>query len=53
VDEFWEKWNYIANNPVKAGLADSPENYPWLYQNPDAWLEWACTGQRPVPPEEG
>lgn len=30
--EFLEKWNYIRNNPVKSGLADSPENYPWLYE---------------------
>jgi putative transposase len=30
--EFLEKWNYIRNNPAKAGLADSPENYPWLYE---------------------
>lgn len=30
--EFLEKWNYIRNNPVKTGLADSPENYPWLYE---------------------
>jgi putative transposase len=31
--EFLEKWNYIRNNPVKSGLADSPENYPWLYES--------------------
>jgi putative transposase len=30
--EFLEKWNYIRNNPVKAGLAERPENYPWLYE---------------------
>jgi putative transposase len=30
--EFLEKWNYLRNNPVKAGLADRPENYPWLYE---------------------
>lgn len=29
--EFLEKWNYIRNNPVKAGLAGDPEDYPWLY----------------------
>jgi putative transposase len=29
--EFLEKWSYIRNNPVKAGLADRPENYAWLY----------------------
>jgi putative transposase len=30
--EFLEKWNYIRNNPIKAGLADLPENYAWLYE---------------------
>ncbi len=31
--EFLEKWNYIRNNPVKAGLAARPEDYPWLYES--------------------
>lgn len=30
--EFSEKWNYIRNNPVKAGLAERPEKYAWLYE---------------------
>jgi putative transposase len=30
--EFLEKWNYIRNNPVRGGLATSPEDYPWLYE---------------------
>ena len=30
--EFLEKWNYIRNNPVKSGLADRPEDYPWLLE---------------------
>jgi putative transposase len=30
--EFLEKWNYIRNNPMKAALAESPEDYPWLYE---------------------
>jgi REP element-mobilizing transposase RayT len=30
--EFLEKWNYIRNNPVKAGLTDFPEDYAWLYE---------------------
>jgi len=30
--EFLEKWNYIRNNAVKAGLAAQPEDYPWLYE---------------------
>lgn len=30
--EFLEKWHYIRNNPVKAGLTATPEDYPWLYE---------------------
>ena len=30
--EFSEKWDYIRNNPVKAGLAERPEKYAWLYE---------------------
>lgn len=30
--EFLEKWQYLRNNPVKAGLVQSPEDYPWLYE---------------------
>lgn len=30
--EFLEKWNYIRSNPVKAGLAEHPGDYPWLYE---------------------
>jgi putative transposase len=30
--EFLEKWNYIRNNPVKLGLTQIPEDYPWLYE---------------------
>ncbi len=30
--EFLEKWNYIRNNPLKAGLIELPENYAWLYE---------------------
>lgn len=29
--EFWEKMNYIRNNPVKSGIIERPENYKWLY----------------------
>ena len=52
-DEFLEKWAYMADNPVKAGLVQSSEAYRWLYQNPDAWVEEEeDTGQRPVPPKD-
>jgi hypothetical protein len=30
-DEFAEKWQYIANNAVKIGLAATTGDYPWLY----------------------
>ncbi|MFZ2089582.1 MAG: transposase [Desulfobaccales bacterium] len=30
--EFLEKWQYIRNNPLKAELAERPEDYPWLYE---------------------
>lgn len=33
--EFVEKWQYIRNNPVKAGLVERPEDYPWLYEKQD------------------
>jgi hypothetical protein len=29
--EFLEKWQYIMNNPLKQELAQSWEDYPWLY----------------------
>ena len=30
-EEFLEKINYIANNPIKANLANKYEEYKWLY----------------------
>jgi REP element-mobilizing transposase RayT len=30
--EFEEKWLYLRTNPVKAGLVEKPEDYPWLYE---------------------
>jgi REP element-mobilizing transposase RayT len=30
--EFNEKWQSIRNNPVKNGLSENPEDYPWLYE---------------------
>lgn len=51
-EEFWEKWRYMENNPVKAGLVAQSEEYPWWYQNPSAWDESAKRpGQRPGPPD--
>ena len=31
-DEFIEKWNYIRNNPVKNGLCQVSEEYPFLWE---------------------
>ncbi len=30
--EFWQKWDYIRNNPAEAELARSAEEYEWFYQ---------------------
>jgi putative transposase len=30
-DSFLRYWEYIAQNPVKVGLADSPGQYPYCY----------------------
>jgi putative transposase len=30
-NEFLEKINYVANNPIKANLAEGYEDYKWLY----------------------
>jgi putative transposase len=35
-DEYLEKWNYIRNNPVKSGLCQSPEDYPFLWEPGEA-----------------
>ena len=35
-EEDWrEKYGYIMNNPVKEGLVEKPEDYPWLFVNED------------------
>lgn len=33
--EWLEKYRYVRNNAVKAGLADKPEDYPWLLERDD------------------
>ncbi len=35
--EFFEKWQYIRNNPVKAGLTATPEAYSWLFEGNSSW----------------
>lgn len=32
--EFWEKVNYVYNNPLRAGLVESPEDYLYSSANP-------------------
>ncbi|MCU0548396.1 MAG: transposase [Leptolyngbya sp. Prado105] len=32
--EFENFWNYIRLNPVRAGLSETPEQYPFLWQQP-------------------
>jgi REP element-mobilizing transposase RayT len=32
--EYGEKWNYILQNPVRAGLVDSPEQYALFVAGP-------------------
>lgn len=34
-DEWREKYEYIRGNAVRAGLAERPEDYPWLIVNVD------------------
>ena len=29
------KWWYIRRNPVRAGLCETPEKWPWLWPQPD------------------
>jgi REP element-mobilizing transposase RayT len=28
-DDYSEKWNYVAMNPVRAGLCTQPDEWPW------------------------
>jgi putative transposase len=32
-ESFMKHRSYIATNPVKAGLVDAPENYPFCFEN--------------------
>jgi REP element-mobilizing transposase RayT len=40
-DEYLEKWNYIRLNPVKTGLCQYPEDYPYLWEPGEALGEQA------------
>jgi valyl-tRNA synthetase len=40
--EFAERWSYMINNPVKAGLVDAPDQYEFIHSP-----EWASQGLEP------
>lgn len=40
--ELQEKWGYIRENPVKAGLAAVSEDYPWLFERDGEHRRDAC-----------
>lgn len=42
--EFSETLNYIHLNPVKDGLVNSPDRWPW-----SSWSGWQTDGNPPVP----
>ncbi len=47
-DEFEEKWNYMLNNPVKAGLCKQPGEYVWTRKGENQirnGLEACSTGE--------
>jgi len=47
--EFEEKLIYMRNNPLKSGLVDGAQDYPWWHRNPNAWLNGgSSTGGPPV-----
>jgi REP-associated tyrosine transposase len=35
------KYEYVCDNPVRAGLVTSADEYPWLWRS---WIEGAQTG---------
>ena len=35
-DNLRQKCEYVANNPVRAGLVSTPDEYPWLYR---VWVD--------------
>ncbi len=39
-EEWREKYEYIRNNAVKAGLCEKPEDYPWLLDGNDFIKGW-------------
>ena len=36
-ESYSEKWDYVRNNPVRAGLVGSWENWPWLGEPFPLW----------------
>lgn len=46
-----EKAEYIRQNPVRRGLAQKPEDYRWLWVNPE--LNYKNVGRAPPPAKAG
>lgn len=44
VHDFWDKLEYIHQNPVAAGLAQQPENWPW-----SSYAAYTKRGEPPIP----
>jgi len=45
--DLFEKWNYFRTNPVRNGLVEVVEEYPFLYEG--NWRDWR-TGWKPMLP---
>jgi len=49
--ECLDTWEYIRQNPVKAGLSESPEAYPFFWQMEEESSVVAQSSRLPTPPE--
>ncbi len=47
--DFFDTLQYIAHNPVKAGLVEECFDYEWFYLRDDGWLDVTPTGWKPAP----
>ncbi len=48
-EDIRRKCEYICENPVRAGLVNSCDEYPWLWRE---WVEGTGTGEGACPPLE-
>ena len=51
-EDFSEKWGYIRNNPVKNGLVENVEDYPYMYEENREDNHLNNTGGTPVLPAD-